>query len=103
MSPRKTILRELRRGLDRHGKAPFTRPAEIAGFENRPKEYQKAINQLLRSRLVEGRQDEAGRMTIALNAHRLRDVDRALRPVWIHPAMWAVLAIVLAVGAGLAI
>ena len=104
MSPRKKILRELRRGLDHDGGTPlFTRPAEIAGFASRPQQYQKAVNELLKARLVEGRQDEAGRMTIALNAHRLRDVERELRPVWAHPAVWAALAIVLAVGAGLAI
>jgi hypothetical protein len=40
-------------------------------------------------------------MTIALNQHRRRDVERMLRPIWARPAVWAALAILLAVGAGL--
>ena len=47
--------------------------------------------------------DEEGRMTIALNAHRMQDVKKELRPVWAHPAIWAVLALALAIGAGIAI
>ena len=102
MSPRKTILRALARAHDEHGAGTFTRPSTIAGFEQRPERFQKAVNELLQARLVEGRQDEEGRMTIAVNAHRLREIRRAIRPAWAHPAVWALVAVAIAVGAGFA-
>ena len=97
MSPRKTILKE----LDVAG--TYTRPSPIRGFTDAPDKYQKAVNQLLQDRLLEGRKDDDGHMTIAINEHRRADVRRELRPVWAHPAMWAVLALMVAVGAGLTI
>lgn len=42
-------------------------------------------------------------MTIALNEHRRRDVERMLRPLWARPPVWAALALLIAVGAGLAV
>lgn len=103
MSPKKTILRELERAWRERPASPFVRPSALPGYPERAGRYQSAVNQLLQSRLVEGRKDDQDRMTIALNAHRLSDVRRELRPLWAKPAVWAIVAIVLAVGAGLAI
>ena len=99
MSPKKTILRE----LARTGEDQYTRPSSIRGFNEAPEKYQKAVNELLRERLLEGRKDEEGHMAIAINAHRRKDVDRHLRPVWAHPALWAAVLVIAAIGAGLAI
>jgi hypothetical protein len=57
----------------------------------------------LRERLIEGRSDGDGRMSIALNAERLGDVRRVLRPAWARPIFWLVLATVAAMGLGLAV
>ena len=104
MSPRKTILRELSRAREQGGKrASFSRPSKISGFADEPEKYQKAVNELLQSRLVEGRKDDEGHMTIALNSRRLQDVRRELRPIWARPTVWTVIAILIAVGAGLAV
>ena len=97
MSPKKTILRELVRA----GAQEYTRPSTIAGFSSAPDKYQKAVNELLSERLVEGRRDEEGHMAITINEHRRKDVNRELRPVWAHPAVWAVFALIAAVGLGL--
>jgi hypothetical protein len=94
MSPKKAILRALAGAPDLH-------PSSLPGYREEPERYQEAVNELLRDRLVEGRKDPEGRMTIALNQHRRRDVERMLRPIWARPAVWAALAILLAVGAGL--
>ena len=100
MSPRKTILRELAQA----GDDTYTRPSTIAGFATAPDKYQKAVNELLQARLVEGRKDDEGHMAITINQHRRKDVDRELRPVWAHPAIWAfVLVAVAAAGAAVAI
>ena len=102
MSPKKTILRELAKAHDQGGEGPsHKRPATIAGFSDDPEKFQKAVNDLLQARLVEGKPNDEGHMTIALNAHRLSDVRRELRPVWARPGVWALLAIVAAVGASL--
>jgi len=102
MSPRRTILRELSRAESEAGPV-FTRPSSIAGFSEAPEKYQRAVNDLLRSRLLEGKKDDEGHMTIAINQHRRSDVKRELRPIWAHPAIWAVIVVLAAVGAGLAI
>jgi len=99
MSPRKTILRELSRAG-----STYTRPAAISGFSTAPDKYQKAVNELLSARLLEGRKDDDGHMTIAINAHRQKEVMREIRPLWARPAVWAVimlLAAVVAAGATL--
>jgi hypothetical protein len=101
MAPRKTILRALA-GAE-SGAASFTRPSSIPGFSEAPEKYQKAVNELLSARLLEGRKDADGNMTIALNEHRRADVRRELRPLWARPALWAVVAAVVAVSAGLAL
>ncbi len=98
MSPRKTILRELARNHE-----TFTRPSTIRGFSEQPEKYQKAVNELLQARLLEGRKDDDGHMTIALNEHRLRDVHREIRPFWARPSVWAALVIGIAIGAVIAI
>ena len=105
MSPRKAILRELSQQNDPNGAADASlRPASIPGFEARPDQFQKAVNDLLRSRLVEGHTDEEGRMTISINTARARDVRRELRPIWARPALWAAVIVLLAAfGATLAI
>ena len=100
MSPRKTILKELSRAG-----STYTRPAAISGFSNAPDKYQKAVNELLSARLLEGRKDDDGHTTIAINAHRQKEVMREIRPAWARPSVWAVLmllAAVVAVGAKLA-
>ena len=99
MSPRKTILRE----LSRTGTENYTRPSTIPGFSTAPDKYQKAVNELLQDRLVEGRKDDEGHMAIAINEHRRKEVARELRPVWAHPAVWAAVVVLVAVGAVFAI
>jgi len=99
MSPKKTILRQ----LSQTGAQQYTRPSSITGFSSAPDKYQKAVNELLSARLLEGRPDEEGHMAIAINEHRRKDVDRELRPVWAHPALWAAVVLIAAVGAGLVI
>jgi len=101
MSPRQTILRELSRHHERNGHDTLTRPSEIAGFAERPADYQKAVNQLLQDRLIQGRTDDEGRLTIGINDHRAADVRKAIRPVWLHPGAWVVLVAVLAAAATL--
>ena len=101
MSPTKTILRELQRAHEESLGAALVRPASIPGFAADPDRFQKAVNELLKDRLIEGRKDEEGRMAVALNAHRLTDVRRVLRPAWAHPAVWAAVALMGALGAGL--
>jgi len=96
MSPKKTILREL--AHDRSDGAGHARPASIPGFTQQPEKYQKAVNELLQARLIEGRKDEEGHMTIAVNAHRIGDVRKALRPVWTHPAVWSLVLVAAVVG-----
>ena len=96
MTPKKTILRELSRQYEATG-GEYTRPGAIPGFSQQPEKYQKAVNELLSARLVSGHKDEEGHMAIGLNTQRLKEVKRELRPIWAHPAVWAVvvLAVVL--------
>lgn len=98
MSPRKTILKELSRA-DADSRPAYLRPPAIRGFSEQPEKYQKAVNELLRDRLVEGRKDADGHMTIALNEHRMGDIERELRPIWARPSVWAVIALIAALGA----
>jgi hypothetical protein len=96
MSPKKQILRELttRSSL---------RPSDLPGYAGSAERYQAAVNELLRERLIEGRSDRDGRMSIALNAQRLADVRRVLRPAWTRPTFWLAAAVIVAVGVGFAI
>ena len=84
-SLRKHILREL-------SNSAFVRPSDLPGYGRAPDRYQAAVNELLRERLIEGRPDGDGRMSIALNAHRLADVREALRPPWTRWSTWVVVA-----------
>ncbi len=102
MSPRKTILRELTRTRDHGGPKTLTRPDTIKGFAGKPAEYQKAVNQLLQDRLIEGQKDEEGRMAVSVNDHRLADVRRELRPIWAQPTVWLTAAVLLLAVVGLA-
>jgi hypothetical protein len=43
--------------------------------------------------LIEGVKDPEGHMAISLNAHRARDVEKVLRPVWAHPAVLGLLCL----------
>lgn len=98
MSPRKTILKELSRVESGSG-ASYVRPSAIPGFSDQPEKYQKAVNELLSDRLLEGRKDDDGHMAIAINAHRRADVEKELKPFWTRPAVWAaVVALVAVVG-----
>lgn len=103
MSVRKTILRELDRARRAHSPSRFLRPSTLRGYADRPDRYQNAVNELLRARLVEGVTDEEGRIAIGLNDHHLADVQRELRPLWARPLLWALIAIVLAVGVSLTV
>jgi hypothetical protein len=101
MTPKKNILRELTRTYDPDRTVTHIRPATIAGFSADPERYQKAVNELLQARLIEGRKDDEGHMAIALNAQRMQDVRRLLRPAWAHPAVWVAVIVLGAVSAGL--
>jgi hypothetical protein len=98
MSPKRAILTALKGASERH-----VRPPSIPGYAERPDRYQQAVNELLQARLVEGRKDAEGHLTIALNEHRRQDVERLLRPIWAKPVIWAVAVALLALGAGLAV
>jgi hypothetical protein len=97
MAPRRTILKELVQARERNGGQEFLRPEAISGFGSRPEKYQLAVNQLLKDRLIEGRKDDDGRMTLAVNDHRLAEARRAARPLWARPAVWAAAVIVITV------
>ncbi|MGE0157755.1 MAG: hypothetical protein AB7T31_00010 [Gemmatimonadales bacterium] len=105
MSPRKHILRELASRSEAGATHAYVRPSEIPGYTGAPERYQAAVNELLRERLVEGRSDADGRLSLSLNAHRLDDVRKALRPAWARPSVWIAAAVVAALlaawGAGL--
>lgn len=101
MSPKKAILRALQGASERHQGELHLRPPQIPGYAERPERYQEAVNELLQARLVEGRKDADGHLTIALNEHRRGEVERLLKPLWARPAAWAALALLVAVGAGL--
>jgi hypothetical protein len=93
MSPRKTILKTLSDWEEKEGTATPIRPSTIPGFEQAPGKYQETINALLKDRLIEGTMDPEGHLAISLNAHRAKDVKRALRPVWAHPVVLSLLAL----------
>ncbi len=87
MSPKKTILKTLTVEYESSGPGVMIRPAAIPGFGENPEKYQKAVNDLLQERLIEGRKDEEGKMAISLNDHRKGEVKKILRPLWLHPAI----------------
>ncbi len=102
MSPKKTILKALAGQHAQTGPSSLVRPATIPGFEAQPEKYQQAVNTLLQERLIEGTKDPEGRLAISLNAHRMADVKKELRPFWFHPAFVALLGVLAAVaGVGL--
>ena len=103
MSPKKTILTALRGASDEQRGGTYIRPPSIPGYTERPDRYQQAVNELLQARLVEGRKDSEGHLTIALNDHRRQDVERMLRPLWAKPTVWALVVALVALGAGLAV
>ena len=87
MTAKKAILKALsdhQKGTDR---STPVRPSTLPGFQDAPEKYQQTINALLKDRLIEGVKDSEGRMAISLNAHRDRDVQKVLRPVWAHPVV----------------
>ena len=71
------------------------RPSTITGYDEKPGEFQKAVNKLLGDRLIEGRTDDEGRITISVNDHRLAEVRKELRPVWAQPGIWLTAAVLL--------
>ena len=93
MSPKKTILRTLAQHRGEGGSPVPVRPATIPGFETSPGKYQQTINDLLKERLIEGAKDPDGHMAISLNSHREKDIRKALRPLWAHPGVLALLAL----------
>jgi hypothetical protein len=95
VNARKAILRELDRRFE-EGLPPYTRPAEIAGFAEKPDRFQAAVNALLQERLINGTRDGEGRLAIAINHHRHEDVKRALRPWYALPVAWLAFGILLA-------
>jgi hypothetical protein len=96
MSPRKNILKTLSDKEREEGPGLQVRPSTIPGFQQGPEKYQQAINALLKDRLIEGIRDPEGHLAISLNAHRARDIRKILRPVWAHPAILTLLALVAA-------
>ena len=78
------------------------RPSTIPGFQHAPEKYHQTINTLLKDRLIEGVRDPEGRLAISLNVHRAREIEKVLRPIWAHPAVLTLLALVAAV-AGISI
>jgi hypothetical protein len=102
MSPKKRILRELSLIHEPGTTYSYVRPADIPGYAEAPELFQKAVNELLKERLIEGRPDGEGRISIGVNEHRMRDVRKVLRPLWARPEVWAAVAIVVALGVGLA-
>jgi hypothetical protein len=97
MSARRIILRELSKRHAEGGNG-YTRPGAIAGFEEQPGRYQEAVNKLLQERLINGTKDAEGRLAIAINTHRLADVQKELRPWYARAATWVV-----ALGAAVAV
>ena len=95
MSPRKTILRELT-DVRSEDEKRYTRPGTIRGFDGQPSKYQSAVNELLKDRLIDGVKDDEGQMAIAINAHKLAEVRKELRPWFARPIAW------LATAAGIA-
>lgn len=97
MSPKKTILRALSGCQDGEGPVKPVRPATIPGFQQAPEKYHRTINTLLKDRLIEGVKDPEGHLAISLNVHRAREIEKVLRPIWAHPAVLTLLALVAAV------
>jgi hypothetical protein len=93
MSPKKTILKTLAQHRGEGGTPTPVRPANIPGFEEAPGKFQQTINDLLKDRLIEGAKGPDGHMAISLNSHREKDIRRALRPLWAHPGVLALLAL----------
>lgn len=102
MSPKKTILKALSGCQDEEGSVKPVHPATIPGFQQAPEKYHQTINTLLKDRLIEGVKDPEGRMAISLNVHRTREIKKVLRPIWAHPAVLTLLALV-AAAAGVSI
>lgn len=96
MSPKRAILQRLAQEYRQTGPGTLTRPSAIRGFSEKPGDFQKAVNDLLQERLVEGTKDPEGRLAISLNPHRLHDVHKELRPVWKHPVAWVLLLVLIA-------
>lgn len=101
MSPKKKILKTLATAYEHTGPGTMMRPATIPGFGEKPEKYQQAVNSLLQERLIEGMKDTDGRMAITINAQRMEEVKKTLRPIWFHPAIVAILGLlVIAAGFG---
>ena len=97
MTPKKAILRALLEAEGEKGPGELVRPSTIPGFKATPEAYQKTINRLLKDRLIEGTKDPEGHMAISLNTHRIREIRKALRPIWAHPAVLGLLVLLVAV------
>lgn len=87
MTAKKAILKALSERQNGTDPSAPIRPSTLPGFQGAPEKYQQTINLLLKERLIEGVKDPEGRMAISLNIHRAREVQKALRPVWAHPAV----------------
>lgn len=97
MSPKKTILRALSERQTGEGSVNLVRPSTIPGFQRAPEKYHQTINALLKDRLIEGTKDGEGYLAISLNSHRAGEIRKILRPIWVHPAVLALLALFAAV------
>ena len=91
MTPRKTILRELDRLHTTRGPDATTAVKALPGFDSENPKFTAAVNRLLQDRLVNGLKGEDGAMALSLNASRMREVKRELRPWYAHPGVWALL------------
>jgi len=94
MAPRKTILRELKNSAP----GVHKRPNQIPGFERNAAKYREAVNNLLKDQLIQGAQDDEGKLVVSLNPANEGRVRRELRPWFTQPLVWGPL--IVAIGAG---
>lgn len=92
MSPRKHILRHLQK-VYRQNPTELTTTRSIAGFDPGDPKHTQAVNQLLKDRLINGQKAPDGGMAISLNPGNMAAVQRALRPWYANPAVWALLVV----------
>lgn len=100
MSPRKNILRQLEKS-HRSQPGQLTRARDLSGFDPEDPKHTKAMNQLLKDRLINGMKAEDGGMALQLNSGNIAAVKKALRPWYLSPAFWAAALVLGGLGTGL--
>ena len=97
MSPRKHILRHLQK-VHRSNPGELTPARGIQGFDPADPKHTQAMNQLLKDRLINGQKAADGGMAIQLNPGNMAAVNKALRPWYANPALWAVVLLIGGIG-----